>query len=79
MNRAPTAPEAAPEAVPGGPRTPSHGVLPDDGADAHEHGERASGKPREESLIGTAGSHTPAPDTRAEEPFGDLEGAEVIP
>lgn len=57
--------------------TPAHGVLLDDVADAHEHGERAD-QPREESLLGTAGSHTPRADTRAEEPFGDLDGVDAI-
>ena len=59
-------------------RAPTHGVLVDDAPDAHEHGERDDTKPREESLIGTAGSHTPAPDARGEEPSGDLEDAEAI-
>jgi hypothetical protein len=40
--------------------------------DAHEHGEHARDEPREDDLIGTSGSHTPAADTRAEEPYGEL-------
>jgi len=55
------------------PRTPAHGAfLDDDVANGHEHGERADAAPREDALIGTAGTHSPAPDTRAEEPFGEI-------
>ena len=48
-----------------GPRDP---FLDEDVADGHEHGERTEEVPREDPLIGTSGSHTPPPDTRAEEP-----------
>ena len=44
--------------------------LDDDVVDAHEHGERAA--PHVDTLIGTSGSHTPGPDLRTEEPFGEL-------
>lgn len=45
--------------------------LDADVADGHEHGEREDAAPREDALVGTSGSHTPLPDTRAEEPFGE--------
>ena len=51
--------------------TPHVSFLGDDAPDASEHGERAPA-PREDTLLGTSGSHTPAPDERAEEPFGEL-------
>lgn len=69
MKRAPSRPGAAP----GVPRARPHGSFLDDAvADGHEHGEGADAAPREDSLIGTAGSHTPATDTRAEEPCGEI-------
>lgn len=76
MTRAPAGrgPKTRPDAP--GPTTHVPFLL-EDVADAHEHGERDGTKPREEALIGTAGSHTPAPDTRAEEPSGDLDDPEI--
>lgn len=69
----------SPNAGPGVPRTPAHGFLDEDGvADGHEHGERDDAAPREDELIGSASSHRPAPDTRAEEPSGEVTpGAET--
>ena len=68
MKRAPCAPDAA-----GRPRTPAHGFFleQDDTAQVHEHGERADGAPREDALIGTAGSHARSRDQRAEEPSAE--------
>ena len=63
---------SAKDAGPGVPRTPQHGFLEDDVASGHEHGERSDAAPREDALIGSAGSHTPAPDSRAEEPSGEV-------
>ena len=69
MKRPPSTPDVA--AL---PRAPAHGffLAEDDVTEVHEHGERADAAPREDSLIGTAGSHAPSPDLRAEEPSGDL-------
>ncbi len=55
---------------PGAPRAPAHVPFIEDDAlaDGHEHGERADTAPRQDDLVGTSGSHTPAPDARAEEP-----------
>jgi hypothetical protein len=63
-----------PSATPGAaPRTVPHGAFLDEGAsDAHEHGERTPAGPREDELVGTSGSHTPAPDIHGEEPCGEL-------
>ena len=61
----------APEAERAKPHVP---FLEADSADTtatREHGERGVA-PREETLVGTSGSHTPGPDLRAEEPFGEL-------
>ena len=70
MKRAPTRPGAAPDV----PRTRTRASFVDDAvADGHEHGERARrAAPREESLIGTAASHTHATNTRAGEPCGEI-------
>jgi hypothetical protein len=60
------------------PRTPPNGAfLDEDAADGHEHGERAEAVPRPDPLIGTAGTHTPRPDPRAEEPAGDFDDTEA--
>ena len=68
MNRAPS-PGAAPDAA----RKRPHGSFLDDAiVDGHEHGERADAAPREDSLIDATGSHSPATDTRAEEPCGEI-------
>lgn len=57
----------------GAPRTTPHrSFLDDDVADGHEHGERMDGVLREDELVGTSSSHAPPPDTRAEEPFGEV-------
>lgn len=53
------------------PSVPHTRFLDDDSPEAIEHGERAT-TAREEALIGTAGTHGAAPDTRAEEPYGEL-------
>ena len=45
--------------------------LDEDVADGHEHGERTEEVRREDPLIGTSGSHTPPPDTRADEPANE--------
>jgi hypothetical protein len=60
-----TAPAKRPSARPGA-------FVDDAELDAHEHGEQRDDGPREDLLIGTAGSHTPRTDTRAEEPYGEL-------
>ena len=39
---------------------------------AHGEGTDTDTPPREEELVGTAGSHSPAPDPRAEEPAGEI-------
>lgn len=45
--------------------------LGDDAGDPREHGERAP-EARPEDLLGTTGTHGGAPDSRAEEPYGEL-------
>ena len=69
MKRSPFAPDVA--AL---PRTPAHGFFfgEDDVTEVHENGERADASPREDALIGTAGSHAPSPDLRAEEPSAEI-------
>ena len=52
--------------------TPHVAFFDDDRAHPVEHGERVATRPREDSLVGTAGSHTPVPDARAAEPFDEL-------
>ena len=57
----------------GTPRTTPHrSFLDHDVADGHEHGERMDGLPHEDELAGTSSSHSPPPNTRAEEPFGEV-------
>jgi hypothetical protein len=46
--------------------------LDDDDADAHDHGERTPASTRQDELIGTSGSHTPARDLHGEEPYGEI-------
>lgn len=58
---------------PGVPRTSRQAVFLDsDAGDAVAPGDCADATPREDTLIGTAGTHTPGRDTRAEEPFGEI-------
>lgn len=52
--------------------TPHVAFFEDDSPDAVEHGERGATRAREDSLLGTAGTHTPAVDARAAEPFDEL-------
>ena len=52
--------------------TPHRSFLDEDVADVHEHGERMEGALRDDELGGTSGSHSPSPDLRGEEPFGEI-------
>lgn len=65
------APHPAPPREPV-PPTPHVPFLLDDSPSAGEHGERRSRAARSDTFVGTSGSHTPAADTRAEEPFGEI-------
>ncbi len=55
--------------------TPHSSFLDGDAPEAIEHGEHPP-VAREDSLIGTAGTHSPPPDGRAEEPSGELAARE---
>lgn len=69
MKHAPPSPAEGP----GAPRTSRRAAFLDSGAcDGVALGDCADAAPREDTLIGTAGTHTPGRDTRAEEPFGEI-------
>ena len=51
--------------------------LGDESPDALEHGERPPGEAREDALLGTSSTHSPQPDSRAEEPYGEI-GASAL-
>lgn len=52
-------------------KVPHVAFLGDDAGDAREHGERAP-EAHPDELIGTSGTHSGTPDSRAEEPYGEL-------
>ena len=52
-------------------KVPHVAFLGDDAGDAREHGERAP-EAHPDELIGTSGTHGDTPDSRPEEPAGEL-------
>lgn len=53
------------------PSAPHPSFLDGDAPEAIEHGEHPPAL-RDDSLVGTTGTHGAAPDLRAEEPYGEL-------
>lgn len=72
-----TATQRAPTAPLDAGRTLHAPFLGDDSPDALEHGERPPGQAREDALLGTSSTHSRQPDSRAEEPYGEI-GASAL-